>query len=325
MTTDSSGNEVANVKYFPFGEARTDLSSIHTDKLFTGQRLDDTGLYYYNARYYDAEIGRFISADTIVPHWTDPQSLNRYSYCRNNPMIYIDPSGHAWYNSWDDFTDSVSGGAEAIGSGIKTGWDTYWDFAEVQGEYVNSGEYAKAVGALVVDNADVAADVVGCVPVVGEPFDLAHGIYDFSQGNYIYGLIGIASAGGQDWLKAFKYTDEVAAASKKLDWDSVVPTGGKNPGQKRVDHIRTHNEDIPTKKFHGVFINDGVDTTNEAWARAQHLGIEPDDAGFLTVPMGRQVGWEGGIAGSHGYVPCNSVTIQVVPDTNQIISAYPTP
>ena len=65
-----------------------------TDKLFTGQRLDGTGLYYFHARYYDAQLGRFISPDTVVPNWTDPQSFNRYSYCRNNPLKYIDPSGH---------------------------------------------------------------------------------------------------------------------------------------------------------------------------------------------------------------------------------------
>ena len=46
------------------------------------------------ARYYDATIGRFISADTIVPNPYNPQSLNRYSYCLNNPLRYIDPSGY---------------------------------------------------------------------------------------------------------------------------------------------------------------------------------------------------------------------------------------
>jgi hypothetical protein len=39
-------------------------------------------------------MGRFISADTIVPNFANPQSLNRYSYCLNNPLKYIDPSGH---------------------------------------------------------------------------------------------------------------------------------------------------------------------------------------------------------------------------------------
>ncbi len=46
------------------------------------------------ARYYDATIGRFISSDTFVPSATNPQSWNRYSYCYNNPMVYIDPTGH---------------------------------------------------------------------------------------------------------------------------------------------------------------------------------------------------------------------------------------
>jgi len=92
--TDSLGTQVGStVKYLPFGESRATID-IPTDKLFTGQRLDSTGLYFYNARYYDPTIGRFISADTIVPYPSDPQSFNRYSYCRNNPLKYVDPSGN---------------------------------------------------------------------------------------------------------------------------------------------------------------------------------------------------------------------------------------
>ncbi len=72
----------------------TSLMTVPTDRKFTGQRLDDTGLYYYGARYYDPEIGRFISADTFVQYPANPQSFNRYSYCLNNPLRYIDPSGH---------------------------------------------------------------------------------------------------------------------------------------------------------------------------------------------------------------------------------------
>jgi len=67
--------------------------TIPTDKKYTGQRLDATGLYYYNARYYDAEIGRFISADTVGPDPAKPQTFNRYSYTLNNPLRYIDPTG----------------------------------------------------------------------------------------------------------------------------------------------------------------------------------------------------------------------------------------
>ena len=67
---------------------------MNTPKEFTGQRLDSTGLYYYNARYYDATIGRFISPDTEIQNFTNPQNLNRYSYCLNNPLKYVDPSGY---------------------------------------------------------------------------------------------------------------------------------------------------------------------------------------------------------------------------------------
>jgi len=89
---------------------------VPTDKKFTGQRLDNSGLYYYGARYYDAGIGRFISSDTIVPEPFNPQSLNRYSYTLNNPLKYTDPSGH--------LVEFGPGGAEYDVAGIVTlfGW-----------------------------------------------------------------------------------------------------------------------------------------------------------------------------------------------------------
>jgi RHS repeat-associated protein len=87
---------VSTVRYFSFGSTRLSTGTLPTDKKFTGQRQDNTGLYYYGARYYDPEIGRFISADTIVSSPANPQSLNRYSYCLNNPLKYIDPSGHEY-------------------------------------------------------------------------------------------------------------------------------------------------------------------------------------------------------------------------------------
>jgi RHS repeat-associated protein len=79
--------------YVSLGDRLNSQGTLGTDKLFTGQRLDSTGLYYYNARYYDPEIGRFISSDTVVQSFANPQTLNRYSYCVNNPLKYTDPTG----------------------------------------------------------------------------------------------------------------------------------------------------------------------------------------------------------------------------------------
>jgi RHS repeat-associated protein len=91
---DSSGALSGSISYLYFGSTRTVTGTLPTDKKFTGQRLDSDGLYYYGARYYDAAIGRFISPDTTVQNPANPQTLNQYSYCLNNPLKFIDPSGH---------------------------------------------------------------------------------------------------------------------------------------------------------------------------------------------------------------------------------------
>ena len=66
---------------------------------FTGKERDaETGLDYFGARYMSSAQGRFTSADPKqFPHdITDPQSWNKYSYTRNNPLRYTDPDGEDW-------------------------------------------------------------------------------------------------------------------------------------------------------------------------------------------------------------------------------------
>ncbi len=89
-------------RYLPFGDWRTEPTAGLTDEGYTGHKhnnlgggADDLGLIYMNARYYVPNIGRFASADTIVPDPANPQNYNRYSYVNNNPMGYVDSSGHA--------------------------------------------------------------------------------------------------------------------------------------------------------------------------------------------------------------------------------------
>ncbi len=88
------GGPFHQVRHYPFGGERWSSGSDLSDFDFTGQRADSFGLLDYRARFYDPLIGRFISADTIVPDFANPQDLNRYSYVRNSPLNFVDPSGH---------------------------------------------------------------------------------------------------------------------------------------------------------------------------------------------------------------------------------------
>jgi filamentous hemagglutinin len=97
ITTNASGAVLARQSFMPFGSVRSGGTGVMpTDIGYTGQRLDagTGGLMYYGARYYLPGLARFASADTLVPEPLDPQSWNRYSYTRNNPINRVDPSGH---------------------------------------------------------------------------------------------------------------------------------------------------------------------------------------------------------------------------------------
>jgi RHS repeat-associated protein len=108
--SNTSGAVVRTQTYFPYGNMQGTSGSKDNPHKFTGQILDsDSGLYYYNARYYDPTLCTFVTPDNTVPVKTnlsnfkgleinekylyDPQMLNKYSYCRNNPIKYVDPKG----------------------------------------------------------------------------------------------------------------------------------------------------------------------------------------------------------------------------------------
>ncbi len=79
------------VTYTPFGVACT-VSGSDTIT-YASQMTDPTGLIYLSARYYDPYTGRFLELDPLMGHLSDPQTLDRYVYCANNPLIHTDPKG----------------------------------------------------------------------------------------------------------------------------------------------------------------------------------------------------------------------------------------
>jgi RHS repeat-associated protein len=92
----TGGANVWSQEYYPFGEflAGTSDGTSETTIALTGKLRDnETGLQYFGSRYYDPDLGRFISVDPAAPDYTNPQTLNRYVYTLNNPLKYIDPNG----------------------------------------------------------------------------------------------------------------------------------------------------------------------------------------------------------------------------------------
>jgi RHS repeat-associated protein len=95
VVVDKNANVVEAFDYYPFGaELRSTVNDDQAANLrFTGKELDKEshiGLYYFGARYYDAEVGRFLGVDRFADKYP---SMSPYQYAANNPLKFIDPTG----------------------------------------------------------------------------------------------------------------------------------------------------------------------------------------------------------------------------------------
>ena len=124
--TDQSGNEVYNADYMPFGSRFEKEGEFDETHGFTGKEYDsDAGLYYFNARWYDSETGRFIAEDPAA----DPNNPNLYSYCTNNPLIFIDPTGKDYWKNGSPVWDWMHNTNEDINAWLESP-DRWWNQSE---------------------------------------------------------------------------------------------------------------------------------------------------------------------------------------------------
>ncbi|WP_053955207.1 RHS repeat-associated core domain-containing protein [Inediibacterium massiliense] len=100
QTVSEAGNIENEYNYDIFGKVTLSKEKYTNPIRYAGEFFDEeAGLYYLRARYYNPYIGRFISEDSYWGEDTNPLSLNLYTYCYNDPMNYIDPTGH--WPSWN--------------------------------------------------------------------------------------------------------------------------------------------------------------------------------------------------------------------------------
>jgi RHS repeat-associated protein len=93
LITNLDGDIVQHVEYVPFGEVFIEErnNTWNTPYLFNAKELDEeTGLYYYGARYYDSRVSVWLGVDPLAETYP---GVNTYAYCTNNPIKFIDPEG----------------------------------------------------------------------------------------------------------------------------------------------------------------------------------------------------------------------------------------
>ena len=115
------GSADATYRYTDFGETTINGDNkAENEVCYTGGIYDQsTGLYYLNARYYNPEDGRFVTEDTYRGETNEPDTQNLYVYCADNPVNYVDPSGH-WVVTlgMEKSIDYVISGGSSIQVGI---------------------------------------------------------------------------------------------------------------------------------------------------------------------------------------------------------------
>ncbi len=106
LITDASGNVTQQLDYLPYGEVFLEKRSqdpdvdYFTPYKFNGKELDEeTGLYYYGARYMNPRLSIWYATDPMQEKFPD---ISSYGYCKNNPVIKVDPLGKECVNSIDE-------------------------------------------------------------------------------------------------------------------------------------------------------------------------------------------------------------------------------
>ncbi|MEM9547809.1 MAG: SpvB/TcaC N-terminal domain-containing protein [Bacteroidota bacterium] len=115
--TNDDGIVTQHMEYLPFGETLVDehLNSYNTPYKFNGKELDDeTGYYYYGARYYNPRMSQWLSVDPLVE-----QTMDSYGYVWNNPLNFIDPDGRSGQST--HVRDNGNGTYTVVGGDLNDG------------------------------------------------------------------------------------------------------------------------------------------------------------------------------------------------------------
>ena len=235
---DSNGAVIQRYHYTPFG-VQEPVKAGEPDKDltlygYTGQEeIKSFNLIHMGGRLYDPLIGRFLSPDPTVQYPENPQDLNRYSYCMNNPINRLDPNGYGFFDFLSSVFDSVGnlidglfehgGFQQAMGlafgaAALAVG--NFWVSAAIMTSF--SGANTAMNGGSVEDALTNMAITFGSACVWGETGSiLKHSGYGTRV--VVHGLVGggLEAAQGGDFMNGFMTT----AVAEAIPINSI---GGKD-------------------------------------------------------------------------------------------------
>lgn len=145
------GKILATYYYDEFGNIKSSTGNFDNQYGYAGYQYDkETGTYYLMDRMYDPETARFLQEDTYRGDPNDPLSLNLYTYCNNNPLIYDDPTGH-----WPELLKNVlAKGGELIANAVEQFGKAIVDTGnKIEDATVQFGKVLSNIGEQMVDTA----------------------------------------------------------------------------------------------------------------------------------------------------------------------------
>ncbi len=191
MVVNEAGTVESRINMDEWGNLgdNTDKSEVN----LTGKKLDpSTNLYYFNQRYYDPEIGRFLTPDPAG------QALNPYLYCGNNPNGFIDPDGAWFVSDWmKDFGKTAGFVYGATQAYMNHGSLSQIANSAMQG-YAVGGVIGGVVGSY-VESSILSAGMAYGVGSLGEAWNLKDNLVAMTAMHGISGGIQSSVSGGNFW------------------------------------------------------------------------------------------------------------------------------
>jgi RHS repeat-associated protein len=237
VITDSLGNIKSESDYYPWGGELQFVNNDSNHYKFTGKERDETGLDYFGARYYSNGLARFITPDWAakavdVPYaeFSDPQSLNLYTYVRNIPTVKVDPDGHDWHDALDYSVGVLKGVASSVSFGTVGAPSAHDSVASLTGQL--SGSVAVTHISATVAEASGPAAVGGLLaaPATGGASLVVSG-----------GAIAAVAASTATAIGGAKNIGAVAVAMGKLAQSKTGP-GSVPPGERAPQRTATPAE-----------------------------------------------------------------------------------